>query len=231
MSTHKEAFLHRDDFGNFEANLTFIRRTRLLARGKRILEIGSGKGHLLNHLHEAGHAIHGVEILPRFIAESRRLYGELPLTRVTSPRLPFQRATFDLVLGFDVLEHIADTHLHLAEVNRVLKTGGTYLLQTPNKWTNAVFETIRWRNLAWREDHCALHSFRELNAGLRGHGFEPSFHDIPIVNDFFKTKVRAFLGEVGVGLLKVLDIDRLPLPLRTNFYCEARKVADIEAKR
>ena len=74
-------------------------------------------------------------------------------------RLGFSDSTFDLVLSFDVFEHIADSDAHLAEVARVLRPGGAYALQTPNKWTNSVFETIRWRSVtAWKADHCSLHS-------------------------------------------------------------------------
>ena len=74
---------------------------------------------------------------------------------------------FDLVLSFDVIEHIPDTERHLLEVRRVLKPGGSYLLQTPNKWTNSIFETIRWRSVSkWRVDHCSLHTYRQLRQRL-----------------------------------------------------------------
>jgi hypothetical protein len=106
----------------------------------------------------------------------------------------------------------------------VLVPGGRYLLQTPNKWTNTVFETIRWRSLtSWRDDHCALHTYGQLQRRLARHGFEVRFHDIPVVNDFFRRKLRHYVGPVGPTLLAILNPDRLPLSLRTNFYVEATK--------
>ncbi len=78
------------------------------------------------------------------------------------------RARFATVVSFDVFEHIPDSDAHLHEVTRVLSPGGAYFLQTPNKWTNVVFETIRWRSFtAFRVDHCSLHSYREIQATLR----------------------------------------------------------------
>ena len=214
----------RNEFGNTEANLRFLERVGRLAPGMRILEIGSGRGALLRHLARQGHSIEGVEVNPDRIEESRRLYGPLPLTRVEGTRLPFPDASFDVVLSFDVFEHIRDSDGHLREVRRVLVPGGRYLLQTPNKWTNTVFETIRWRSFtSWRDDHCALHSFRQLRRRLRRHGFRVTFADIPVVTDFFRRKLRHYLGPPAPLMLWLANPDRLPLALRTNFYVEATK--------
>ena len=112
----------------------------------------------------------------------------------------------------------------LREVARVLVPGGQYLLQTPNKWTNTVFETIRWRSFtAWRADHCALHSYRQIIRRFGRHGFTTTFYPIPVVTDFFRWKVRRYLGAPGLALLAIVNPDRLPMPLRTNFYIKAVK--------
>ncbi len=221
-----EDFEQRDDFGNLEANLVFLRRSAALALqpGLVILEVGSGKGKLLSYLRGEGHDVRGVEVNTWMIDESRRLYGDLPITPVSGTALPFPDAAFDIVLSFDVLEHIPDTDAHLAEVRRVLKTGGRYLFQTPNKWTNTVFETLRWRSFtAWRKDHCSLHSHADIRRRFGAHRFAVEFHDVPVVTDFFRRKVRHYLGAPGVLALKVINPDTLPLSLRTNFYVVAMK--------
>jgi len=45
--------------------------------------------------------------------------------------LPFADASFDTVLLLEVLEHVADARAVLAEIARVLKTGGVLLLSVP----------------------------------------------------------------------------------------------------
>lgn len=222
------AFEQRDDYGNFDANLRFLAEAGLKP-GLRVLEIGSGKGRLLRHLIDHGYSATGVEVRPEFIAESRRLFGALPVTRISGTALPFAAGSFDAVLSFDVFEHIADSDAHLREVRRVLAPGGRYLLQTPNRWTNVVFETIRWRSLtAWRADHCALHSYRQIRRRFARHGFATVFYPIPVVTDFFRWKVRRYLGPAGVALLALANPDRLPQPLRTNFYVVATR-QDVES--
>jgi SAM-dependent methyltransferase len=215
-------FEERDDYGNYEANLRFLREAGLEPGAGPVLEVGSGKGRLLDLLRREGHDVRGVEVNEAMIQESRRLYGDLPIQKVDGFTLPFADGTFATVVSFDVFEHIPDSDAHLREVRRILKAGGTYLLQTPNKWTNVVFETIRWRSFtAFREDHCSLHSYREIRSRFARHGFKTEFFDIPVVTDFFRWKVRRYLGWPGLALLRVANPDRFPLALKTNFYVKA----------
>jgi SAM-dependent methyltransferase len=209
--------------GNLDANLRFLEETRLLTQNAEILEIGSGTGALLHELRTRGLRAQGVELRDAFIDQARAWYGDLPITRVTSLALPFRDKSFDVVMSFDVFEHIADSDGHLREVARVLRPGGSYVLQTPNRWTNVVFETIRWRSLtAWKDEHCSLHTLAELDARLRRHGFDSvRAFDIPVVNDFFRAKVRRYAGVPGALALRLVNPDRFPLRFRTNLYVQA----------
>ena len=211
-------------FGNFEANLRFIRATALIRPGVRLLEIGSGTGAMLQTLLDEGAEAQGVELRQDLIDQARHHFGPLPLERVDGTSLPFADGSFDVVASFDVFEHIPDSDAHLQEVRRVLKPAGWYVIQTPNRYTNVVFETIRWRSFTrFRDDHCSLHSMKELKARLRKHGFEPHAYDVPVVNDFFRSKVRTYAGWPGALALAVVNPDRLPLAWRTNFYVAAQR--------
>jgi 2-polyprenyl-3-methyl-5-hydroxy-6-metoxy-1,4-benzoquinol methylase len=213
-------------FGNFEANLRFIEMTGAIRRGTRVLEVGTGTGAMLHALRERGANAEGVELRQDLIEEARRWYGDLPIRRVKDTGLPFPDDSFDVVISLDVFEHIPDSDAHLREVWRILKADGTYLIQTPNKWTNVVFETIRWRSFTrFRADHCSLHTLGQLTRRLIRHRFVVRAYDVPVVNEFFRTKVRQYVGGAGVMALAVFNPDRLPLRLRTNLYVSARKTA------
>ena len=54
-------------------------------------------------------------------------------------------------------------------------------------------------------------------------GFEVRFADIPVVTAFFRRKLRHYLGAIAPLALAIGNPDRLPLPMRTNFYLVARK--------
>jgi ubiquinone/menaquinone biosynthesis C-methylase UbiE len=214
--------LQSPEFGNLEANDRFVEETRLLSPSVRVLEIGSGRGGMLHLLRSRGYDVLGVDISAERIAEAQRRFQDLPIEQTNGTVLPFPDASFDVVLSFDVFEHIADTDAHLEEVRRVLRPGGWYLLQTPNKWTNAVFETIRWRSFTrWKADHCSLHTKKQLRRRLTRHRFHVAFDDVAVVTPFFRAKVRQYLGPVGAFALAVINPDRLPGPFRTNFYVRA----------
>jgi ubiquinone/menaquinone biosynthesis C-methylase UbiE len=217
-------FERRDEFGNAEANLQFLHEALTQPYGRHVLEIGSGRGAMLRHLQQLGCNASGVEVDDAMIAESRRSCGDQAVTKVNGTTLPFPDSSFDIVLSFDVFEHIRDSDAHLHEVRRVLVPRGRYLFQTPNRWTNTVFESIRWRSFtAWRQDHCSLHSYRQIRQRLERLGFDVRFHDVPVVTGFFRRKLRHYLGAGAPLLLAIANPDRLPPRFRTNFFVEATK--------
>ena len=55
----------------------------------------------------------------------------IPVVRGDAGRLPVADAGLDLVVAFDVLEHLPDDHGAAAEVLRVLRPGGRFLVAVP----------------------------------------------------------------------------------------------------
>jgi len=138
--------------------------------------------------------------------------------------MPFSDATFDVVLSFDVLEHISDAKGHLSEVRRILKTGGFYMFQTPNKLTNMPFEIIKSRSFTENKKyHCSLQTFWSLKKTTNCHSFAFTFVKIPIMNEFFEQKIEKIFGSFGVYLLQIVNLEKLPMPMRTNFYVYGEK--------
>jgi 2-polyprenyl-3-methyl-5-hydroxy-6-metoxy-1,4-benzoquinol methylase len=225
---------NRVAWGNYETNVQFLRRVGLDRGALKILEIGCGKGAILDFLRLCGHHVRGIDLDPQAIEECGACHPEIEASVASGDQLPFDDASFDVVISLDVFEHIRDTEQHLREVTRVLKPGGMYLLQTPNKWTNIPFELLRqWKKFhtgpiqSYRtliQDHCALHSYAALRSRLSRCGYQATFVDMPVVNEYFRTKMRAYLGLLGPVLLALMNPDRFPMRLRTNFYVRATRI-------
>jgi SAM-dependent methyltransferase len=221
---------NRPAWGNYQANFEFLDVAGVLLSPLRILEIGCGRGLLLRHLTKLGHHVVGIDPNPVAVSECAK---GVHVCVAVGEELPFVDASFDLVLGFDVFEHIPETDRLLSEVRRVLAREGYCLLQTPNKWTNIPFEMLRWSRMHGLlhmfdflkpPEHCSLHNYWQLKRRLIKHGFRPEFYKIDVVNNYFRTKIEHFAGQPSVLLLRIFNPDTLPMPLRTNFYVKAKLV-------
>lgn len=107
---------------------------KLDASGKKVLDVGCGPGNLLVALSaEAPELLIGVDVDEHFlkfgqahIAEVCNQQHQFPKLMCASvAALPFADATFDIVTCFLVMPHVPDDKAALAELARVLKTGGT----------------------------------------------------------------------------------------------------------
>jgi SAM-dependent methyltransferase len=99
----------------------------------RALELGCGTGFFLLNLLQAGVATRGsvTDLSPGMVAVALRNAEGLGLDvdgRVAdAERIPYDDATFDLVVGHAVLHHVPDVEQALREVLRVLRPGGRFV--------------------------------------------------------------------------------------------------------
>lgn len=96
--------------------------------GSRVLDLGAGVGRHALWLAGQGHRAVALDAAPEGLAEIDKAGGvETHLGRMHD--LPFQDASFDHVLSWNVIYHGDEDILlrTIAEIRRVLKPGGTYL--------------------------------------------------------------------------------------------------------
>jgi len=119
-------------------------RLRIIARyggalpGRRILDLGSGMGGTSVALGLAGAAPLAFEYNRAYCDIIRLRAGRydmgLPVVNGAGEYLPFADASFDLVIAWDVVEHVQNPALLLAELARVLRPGGRVLLTVINRF-------------------------------------------------------------------------------------------------
>ena len=137
--------------------------------GLKVLDVGCGRGEILRHCARLGADAFGIDYAPVAIEMSARLVaaerdgqqaapGKIGVSQADAKRLPFPTAYFDRVLMFDVVEHLFPWELDqsLAEIRRVLKPGGAFIVHTaPNVWYDRyAYPLVRLvRTLAGQGNH------------------------------------------------------------------------------
>ncbi len=101
----------------------------------RVLDIGCGHGILLERARARwpGLAPCGCDFSAVMCSRTRARNPTAAVAQADAEALPFGDRRFDHVFMVEVLEHVPDARRALAEVRRVLRPGGTFLVAVPNR--------------------------------------------------------------------------------------------------
>lgn len=140
--------------------------------GERILDIGTGTGHLAFDIAvETGGAneLVGVDISEDMLAVARERCADYPAVKFETGsvyELPFPNESFDVANSVQVFEYLDDVPKALAEAYRVLKPGGRLLIRDTD-----------WRTLLWRSAPSRYPEYRysynrsTIQSGTRSYRF------------------------------------------------------------
>ena len=108
-----------------------------LVGGKRVLDAGSGEGYGAHLLAETAAEVVGLDVSSQAVEYARAAHRRRNLDyRIGSIQsLPFESGSFDVVVSFEVIEHVAEDvqKEFLREARRVLRPDGILVISTPNK--------------------------------------------------------------------------------------------------
>ena len=193
-------------YGTYNPPIGLLRVLDRYPRTVRILELGCGGGALLRDLASRGfEQLVGLDLARTALAEARRRGTPAGLVLAEAERLPFRPASFDVVIAADLLEHVDDLDAHLAEVARVLRPGGRYLVKTPNRPLAELYYRLAGLD-DYRFWHPSMLSPGELRALFQQHGFTVQFVRQPRLTPAQLRKlprgpIRVLAARLPVGLL------------------------------
>jgi 2-polyprenyl-3-methyl-5-hydroxy-6-metoxy-1,4-benzoquinol methylase len=140
---------------------------------------------------------------------------------ITNSKLP--KASFDLILCTEVVEHIPDSMSAIKEIYSLLKPGGILILSTPQKWSPlelvakiaflpGIIDLVRvvYNEPIMETGHINLMTARQVTRQLTRNGFR--------IRKRFKSGIyipliAEFTGKLGLRLQKWLE-----LKLRNGFF-------------
>jgi SAM-dependent methyltransferase len=118
----------------FNEHLARYRFAARFARGALVLDAGCGSGYGTGELPEAAGVI-AMDISADAVTHARHEFSRpgVHFLQGACESLPFADRSFDLVLAFEVIEHLERWQDLLTEARRVLRPAGILLVSTPNK--------------------------------------------------------------------------------------------------
>ena len=114
------------------ARYAFARR---YADGKRVLDAGCGTGYGSAELALSAAAVTGVDISAEAIEYASASYPipGLRFLKSSCTPIPLPPESFDLVVAFEVIEHLTDYRALIDEAARVMTREGLFIVSSPNK--------------------------------------------------------------------------------------------------
>lgn len=105
-----------------------------LGEAARILDAGCGTGYGTAELAHAA-SVTGADIAAEAVEYARSRYGSerVRFVQGSCETLPFSNGAFDLLVAFEVIEHLDGWQDLLSEATRVLRPDGVLLVSTPNR--------------------------------------------------------------------------------------------------
>ncbi len=153
MAYDESYFRARESWRDWRIEASELIRAAQICNGSTVLEIGCGGGGLLRMLREREAWVVGIDTLEAALklaqkrldaeerGETRRNENKtrkaancgVGLIRIgKDSTLPFSDASFDVIIGQHVIEHLSDASAALHEWRRLLKPTGRLALATPN---------------------------------------------------------------------------------------------------
>jgi SAM-dependent methyltransferase len=178
---------------------------KAFVHGKRVLDYGCGSGYGSALVAPLATSVEAVDVAQDAVDFANEQYtaDNLRFARIDPDKpLPFAADAFDIVLSFQVFEHVAQVDEYLREVNRVLAPGGVFLLVTPDRSTRLLPLQQPWNR--W---HLTEYSARSLK--------------LVLLRQFAQVEMLKMSGKpevIGVELRRCRRLKWLSLPMTLPVY-------------
>lgn len=169
---------HRVEFEELKAGRSLpnsqrqhlLRRVARMTPGRRISEIGGGTGKFGREAVSSGWTYTNYDVSETAVACCREL-GLQAHSFSLNGAPPLPPASADVVVMWEVLEHVSNVRAYLDVIRRALRPGGVFLMSTPNYLTPSLLRRDDWGPLSSPPVHLNFFDPATLSNVLTRSGF------------------------------------------------------------
>ena len=190
-----------------------------LSEGKDVLEVACGCGQGLGYLAKQANCVVGGDYTESLLHGAQQCYrGRVPLVCLDAHILPFQNASFDVLVLFEAIYYLARLEEFLDESLRVLRPGGKLLICSTNK------ECSGFNPSRFSTNYLSAGELRQI---LTAKGFDVEvFGAFPVSAPTFGRKASALIRNLAVQLNLIPKTMKGKELLKRIFYGPLTRIED-----
>ncbi len=196
-------------------------------RGARLLEIGSGLGHLVGQLEGTFETV-AVDVNHWALMQSLNVTRHTSHVASSAEELPFPDNVFGVVIIKHVVEHLSQPERAIAEIGRLMQKNGILIFSTPN--LDSLLKPLKGEQWIGFQDptHISLKPPAEWLGMIESAGFTPlrtfadGFWDVPYISLVPNILQKLFFGSLG-GFQAMTGFVFLPLKWGESMLVVAHK--------
>ena len=205
VNKEEEMKVRESKISNFDYLLKNLKQN---GKGKKLLDVGTGRGYLLEAAKKRGFECYGVELSKYTSKKAQEKFpGKIFNGKLENSNYP--KEFFDIITLTDVIEHITDPHTFFKEIKKILKKNGLILITTPN--TESLTKKIMNENwFQYKEEHVIYWNKKSLYFLMKKINFKIFLFKnnskklkFQYYNDYFK-KYPSAVGKIFMVIFGVL---------------------------
>lgn len=108
--------------------------------GKKILDIGCGRGQLGSCLKDKGATVHGCDVAPNAVMEAQKVLDQAWVFNVESGDYSSFDKDYDIIIATELIEHLFHPDEFLENAHSMMDDSARLIITTPNflVWTNRI---------------------------------------------------------------------------------------------
>jgi len=127
-----------------------------------LLEVGCATGETCHAASRQGARVIGCDLSSDAIQIARRRYPHVEFRTAPADQLPFSDRSVDVILAFELIEHLSSPSAFVRDVTRVLRPGGVLALTTPNVECGRRVGWHQWTGFLTSFEHLYFFDFGSL---------------------------------------------------------------------